>query len=1158
MKSIATLLLSLIAWVTAATAQTALPETGPESAPPTSASVGPDIDVQAAFVYGVILCDSVRVDSIRVRNSGDAPLTVTPTITGANLSLFTLVRPASGVQISIPAKGEVWMVIEFRPGSIGPKSAVLTLATNAPSGTRQVPLSGELKEYTASLEGTEIDFGQICVGDRVQKSLKIFYEGGIDNRIARPVISNDPTRVFVAIKPDETDESAVVKSPFDTSEVIIEFRPNSVGTYSAKVEVPVGQCNLLLPLTVKGSAVFIRDSLESAKEIDFNQVAVGGSRNSQLRIRNYGSSPSTLKEIYVEPPSLATEYQLPVALIGNVVPSTDIIRPTITFKPTKFGRDSGMICFVMGAGNCLDTMCVKVKGEGVAPVLMLSRQSLNFTVDSCSEPAIVIYDTVYLYNRGTYPSLIKTAGSNNPKVQVTTFPQLNYLLQPGDSLRLVVAVSPGQPGPPTGQIIITTDDPDPTRQQMFLDIFMKLESTVIKLLLGDGSSAPAGIDFGRVFGCGPKRDTFNLRNAGTLDAIVNGGLSSGTAFTITPAPPYDLKGNATTQVVIEFNPATPGEFRDTLTVQNGTCGDQVIRLAMAGRRYELLNETEGIDFGASNLGQERVGVSSIANTSFTPSDIRLRVSEVYITPPGGPFTIIEPLPADLPAELAPNEALTVDVLFKPTAASQYDAQICYVTDSPCPDTVCVPLSGSGVTADLLVRQSTLHFGTRYICQGDTTLTLSILNLGSDDLDVEELNIVPGPGAGAFTQITPVDLPRTIAGRDSILVAYSFSPDAAPSDGQVSATLEVVSNDPRLPKVDVRLVARRRSISLTAPSNVNFGAILVNLTQTGSAVIVNNSPDTVRIERYDLAPPFSVSGTPPTEILPFDSIVVDLEFSPKDTLVYNDTLRILYGDLCLDTLSIALLGQGRPPVTGFAEITIPTTLTGEPGKRIEIPIVLVQSQRMEEVGATTFRARLRFNGTLLDPLGVRVKGESFPKGSAESTGRIIDTVMNGSEMVMNVEFMNSPFPTGADTLGFIDALVMLGDAITTPIEIDTVVWTDANVRTTENDGTFALQGYCDAGGNRLLKVSGSFGIKTVAPNPFNPTTEILFETAEAGETTLTIHDLYGRQVAVLIDGERLPVQAHVATWDASAYPSGIYHAVLVTPTQRSVYRLFLMK
>jgi endonuclease/exonuclease/phosphatase family metal-dependent hydrolase len=59
-----------------------------------------------------------------------------------------------------------------------------------------------------------------------------------------------------------------------------------------------------------------------------------------------------------------------------------------------------------------------------------------------------------------------------------------------------------------------------------------------------------------------------------------------------------------------------------------------------------------------------------------------------------------------------------------------------------------------------------------------------------------------------------------------------------------------------------------------------------------------------------------------------------------------------------------------------------------------------------------------------------------------------------------------------------------------------------------------------------------------PNPFNPRTTIEFSVGTHGHTSLRIVDMLGREVAVIVDGERSPGVYKVG-WDASALPSGIY-------------------
>ncbi len=82
-----------------------------------------------------------------------------------------------------------------------------------------------------------------------------------------------------------------------------------------------------------------------------------------------------------------------------------------------------------------------------------------------------------------------------------------------------------------------------------------------------------------------------------------------------------------------------------------------------------------------------------------------------------------------------------------------------------------------------------------------------------------------------------------------------------------------------------------------------------------------------------------------------------------------------------------------------------------------------------------------------------------------------------------------------------------------------------------------------------------------PNPFNPNTVIRFNVGTQDfaslQVRLTVVDMTGREVAVLLDGMR-PAGEHSVTFEASALPSGIYMYVLETGGQRISRKLLLMK
>jgi hypothetical protein len=78
-----------------------------------------------------------------------------------------------------------------------------------------------------------------------------------------------------------------------------------------------------------------------------------------------------------------------------------------------------------------------------------------------------------------------------------------------------------------------------------------------------------------------------------------------------------------------------------------------------------------------------------------------------------------------------------------------------------------------------------------------------------------------------------------------------------------------------------------------------------------------------------------------------------------------------------------------------------------------------------------------------------------------------------------------------------------------------------------------------------------------PNPFNPTTRIAYRLDAAGQTSLRVFDVLGRQVAVLVDSV-LPAGEFEAVFDATTLASGTYLYVLEHEGQRVSQVMTLLK
>lgn len=88
------------------------------------------------------------------------------------------------------------------------------------------------------------------------------------------------------------------------------------------------------------------------------------------------------------------------------------------------------------------------------------------------------------------------------------------------------------------------------------------------------------------------------------------------------------------------------------------------------------------------------------------------------------------------------------------------------------------------------------------------------------------------------------------------------------------------------------------------------------------------------------------------------------------------------------------------------------------------------------------------------------------------------------------------------------------------------------------------------------------VEAIAPNPFNPRANITFTLSRASHAVLTIHDLQGHRVAILVD-EPLASGRHTVVWNGGTNggdqaAAGTYVARLTTPERVATKKLMLVR
>jgi hypothetical protein len=224
-----------------------------------------------------------------------------------------------------------------------------------------------------------------------------------------------------------------------------------------------------------------------------------------------------------------------------------------------------------------------------------------------------------------------------------------------------------------------------------------------------------------------------------------------------------------------------------------------------------------------------------------------------------------------------------------------------------------------------------------------------------------------------------------------------------------------------------------------------------------------------------------------------------------------------------------------PLLATSTVELPRVHTA-PGEFVSISLMLPQQTNLPQAGVTRFEARIRFNESMLVPFGATPVGD----------------VVNGERIIS----VSGGFDSSARILAELQFFATLGTALETPLVLDYFSWDQQDVIITRIDGILSMD-VCREGGDRLIDAAGSISLEPNHPNPFNGMTMLTYETIEEGNTELFVLDLLGRRVATLVNDDRGPGRYRVL-FNAVALSSGVYMAVLRTPTQVRVMRMKLLK
>lgn len=648
----------------------------------------------------------------------------------------------------------------------------------------------------------------------------------------------------------------------------------------------------------------------------------------------------------------------------------------------------------------------------------------------------------------------------------------------------------------------------------------------------------ATVDFGTQYVCATaQRDTtITVYNKGTSSITINK-ASIVAPFDVdnTGLPTAVAAGDSVTLTVRHTPPGVPEISSSELSIpyQAGDCSD-TLRLIVNSRTLDavLTTATLSLDFGSlSGCDDATTATIHLRNQGTTSLTVKSLAGNVNFRLAEGNSTQI-----DVDGER------DVTLEFRPASEGTFDGTVTLVYSvGPCEKELSFTVQGRKQGVSFTVSDN-IDFGGLVACEQQTsTATLSIGVGGQVEGEVKSVQV-----DGPFT--TSLQAGTKIIGGSPQEFTVQFAPTA---DGNYTGTVTLVLDPCGVTKT-ITLQGRRSSAEIALRQDqINYGTHALGTTDKKSIVVRNTGTAPVWIETIKgLEAPFAfVAPAPilPVLIAPGDSLVVEVEYTATEGEQQKD-VHFESSKPCDLSVIATLRGRGESEVqqAGTAHIVIPTTLrAGVHAKNYSIPIVLAGSSTLQQAGATSLQMNIRYDGTVFSVRSVqqgRLVADTIDAQGMRTTSIVIDTIVSYEAGHILAELVGD---------------VLLGQSDHTALEIADVMWITGKVTETQvSAGVLAVEGICEANGQRLLSYRGSFGIETIIPNPVEKSpVQIIVHTVEEGATSLEVYSKEGRRVYTT-QWEGRSEQRTITIPDTLS--NGTYIVVLRSPTKNDTGIVVIMR
>jgi hypothetical protein len=1081
-------------------------------------------------VFAPVQCGATSASaSFTVTNTSTRSLTIgIPTIAGANAEDF-IMQPvstasvAAGATISTITLGTTFqtnrqaftVVFTPRPGAFGERRGLLVFSDATGNPLDTVQLTARYDTFSIAPADIRFNLGRVLQNEPTSASVLLRNTG------TAPLVWNVPnagSTLFQGVAGRFAVDSIVpyVMLPGDTARAYVSLTAAATATEGAmRDSVVILRCgasdySIALSATVVPNAPrMVVDTV-----LSFGRLVCEPSSDATLIVRNTGGRPLILQPSPIVDPAAPLSGGSRVYKSGMdavppiVVPPLGSVPLTIRFTP------GGLTAAALRAlGGVVEHFFVLNSNDPVQRRVTVRLRGRKTLFEYTWNPDVLNFGNVPF---GASRTTTTTFTNNSTEAYFwQTLPQElspDFVLEsveprtiPAGSTATVSIRFRGRRNAGIASITPTLTLNDACRTTTQFSLVARVLDPQPRIVVTDTVRLAA-------LTCATEtRETITIRNDGDAELGIN-------TVTIIGADsldfPYDEKSlaattvspNGSTTFTVLFQPLGTGNRTATLllrTNDTATARNGEVRIILAGRKDSVgaaLNrpprELTTVDeftplfdtLTVQNTGTVPLSWTGAAEafprtpTIIIDSNFSIQSIEPPVTPPGSTSRVI--------VRFAGGAA------GRPVAERQTMLEAASTVQPLCSRSIPLTLRGTVLKQPRL--GVILPASARLLCSNDTTLTVRLASVGTEDVMVSDAVQILDDAAGVFRILSSPTRIQARTGMDNVRISVQ-----ALRTGTFTARLRIRSNAANTPDTSVALTIRKDSSGLRLlPATVNFAALAENMAASRTVTVVNTGTIEQRF-RLPVQGSGAFAGAFVLDSLGANPLPANsqaqarVRFAGSAGGVSRDTLRFM--DSCGRVLALPLEAR---VIAALA--VLPETVAIQLGAVEEVPVFLRERRGVEAGMEATFRLHIA-NASLLDIVSPTPDSSRFERLNE----MVSQTLTFRARTVDAVE---------TEPLFRLRVRSLLGSATTTTVRLENVSVGGVPVRNAAAPMLYRTRGINYAGGAPRLIYTPNLLSITLAPNPVGDELTIVTEMKESASVAVQAVDVLGMRHTLYV-GER---------------------------------------